>query len=68
MANLDFWQWLWVVVLGLLVVVGWLWAVDLGWPCWWIDLWCFYCSEIDYFIVVDILFYCDFILFYCVES
>ena len=48
-----------MVVLGLLIVVGWLWAVDLGWPCWWIDLWCFYCSEIDYFIVVDILFYCD---------
>ena len=77
MANLDFWQWLWVVVLGLLVVVGWLWAVAggcfwlamvvvgwlwaivLGWLCWWIGLWCFYCSEIDYFIVVDILFYCD---------
>ena len=31
MANLDFWQWLWVVVLGLLVVVGWLWAVVFGW-------------------------------------
>ena len=41
------------------VVVGWLWAVVLGWPCWWIGLWCFYCNEIDYFIVVDILFYCD---------
>ena len=68
LANLDFWQWLWVVVLCLLVVVGWLWAVVLGRPCWWISLWCFYCSEIDYFIVVDILFYCDFILFYCVES
>ena len=24
LANLDFWQWLWVVVLGLLVVGGWL--------------------------------------------
>ena len=24
LANLDFWQWLWEVVLGLLVVVGWL--------------------------------------------
>ena len=48
-----------MVVLGLLVVVGWLWAVVLGWPCWWIGLWCFYYSEIDYFIVVDILFYCD---------
>ena len=48
-----------MVVLGLLVVVGWLRAVVLGWPCWWIGLWCFYCSEIDYFIVIDILFYCD---------
>ena len=36
----------------------WLWTVVLGWPWWWIGLWCFYCSEIDYFIVVDILFYC----------
>ena len=59
LANLDFWQWLWVVVLGLLVVVGWLWAVVLGWPWWWINLWCFYCSEMDYFLVVDILFYYD---------
>ena len=59
LANLDFWQWLWVVALGLLVVVGWLWAVALGWSWWWIGLWCFYCSEMDYFIVVDILFYCD---------
>ena len=41
------------------VVVGWLCAVVLSWPCWWIGLWCFYCSKIDYFIVVDILFYCD---------
>ena len=41
---------------------GWLfmaWVVVLGWPWWWIGLWCFYCSEKDYFIVVDILFYCD---------
>ena len=37
---------------------GRLWTVVLGWPWWWIDLWCFYCSEMDYFIVVDILFYC----------
>ena len=59
LANLDFWQWLWVVVLGLLVVVGWLWAVVLGWPWWWINLLCFYCSEMDYFLVVDILFYYD---------
>ena len=58
LANLDFWQWLWVVVHGLLVVVGWLWVVVLGWPWWWIGVWCFYCSENDYFIVVDILFYC----------
>ena len=27
LANLDFWQWLWAVVLGLLVVLGWLWVV-----------------------------------------
>ena len=27
LADLDFWQWLRVVVLGLLVVVGWLWVV-----------------------------------------
>ena len=36
----------------------WLWAIVLGWPWWWIGLWCFYCSEMDYFIVVNILFYC----------
>ena len=59
LANLDFWQWLWVVVLGLLVVVGWLWAVVLGWQWLWIGLWCFFCSEMYYFIVVDILFYYD---------
>ena len=35
------------------------WVVVGGWPWWWIGLWCFYFSEIDYFIVVDILFYCD---------
>ena len=35
LVNLDFWQWLWVVVLGLLVVVGWLWAVVLGWQWLW---------------------------------
>ena len=28
----------------------------------------FLCSGIYYFIVVVILFYCEFILFYCVES
>ena len=53
----------WVVMGGCfwlaVVVVRWLWAVVLGWPCWWIGLWCFYYSEIDYFIIVDILFYCD---------
>ena len=27
LTDLDFWQWLWVVVLGLLVVVRWLWVV-----------------------------------------
>ena len=61
LVNLDFWQWSWMVVLGLLVVVGWLRAVVLGWPWWWIGLWCFYYSEMDYFIMM-------FILFYCVES
>ena len=30
LANLDFWPWLWVVVLGLLVVVGWLFFVGSG--------------------------------------
>ena len=30
LANLDFWQWLWVVVHGLLVVVGWLSLVGRG--------------------------------------
>ena len=38
---------------------GRLWTVVLGWPWWWIGLWCFYCSEMDYFIIVDMLFYCD---------
>ena len=38
LANLDFWLWLWVVVLGQ--------------PWWWIGLWCFYCSEMDYFITL----------------
>ena len=63
LANLDFWQWLWVIVLGLLVVVGWLWVVVLGWQ--WlrtvplIDLWVFFYSGMYYCIVVDILFYCD---------
>ena len=33
LANLDFWQWLWVVVHGLLVVVGWLFLVGNG-GCW----------------------------------
>ena len=44
------------------VVVGscfWLAMVVLSWPCWWIGLWCFYYSEIDYFIVVNISFYCN---------
>ena len=33
-----------------------------------INLWCFfffYCSVIYYFIVVDILFYCDYIILLC---
>ena len=52
-----------MVVVGLLVVVGWLWVVVLGWQWLWIalliGLWCFFGSEIYYFIVVDILFDCD---------
>ena len=41
----------WVVVLGW----QWLWIVPL------IGLWCFFffCSRMYYFIIVDILFYCD---------
>ena len=31
---------------------GWLWMVVLSWPWWMIGLWCFYCSEINYFIVL----------------
>ena len=31
---------------------GSLWTVILGWPWWMIGLWCFYCSEMDYFIIV----------------
>ena len=46
LANFDFWQSLWVVVLGLLVFVGWLWVVVLGWQWLWIvpliGLWCFF--------------------------
>ena len=48
------------------------WVVVLGWQWLWIapliGLWCFFGSEMYYFIVVDILFYVMFILFYCVES
>ena len=43
--------------LGLLVVVGWLWVVGSG--CGLCCLWCFFGSRMYYFIVVDILFYCD---------
>ena len=28
----------------------------------------FYYSEMDYFIVIDILFYCDVYIIYCIES
>ena len=42
LANLDFWQWLWVVVLGLLVVVGWLFLVGSGCGLCNINLWCFF--------------------------
>ena len=61
LANLDFWQWLWVVVLGLLVVVGWLFLVGSGCGLCNIGLWYFFFfgSEMYYFIIVDILFYCD---------
>ena len=48
LANLDFWQWLWVVVHGLLVVVGWLSLVGRGGG-----------SVCGVFIVVNILLYCD---------
>ena len=30
LTDLDFWQWLWVVELDLLVVVGWLFLVGSG--------------------------------------
>ena len=46
--------------LGLLVVVGWLWWLFLvGSGCGLCRLWCFFGSRIYYFIVVDILFYCN---------
>ena len=50
-----------MIVLGLLVVVGWLWAVVLDWQWWWIGLWVFFFfgSGTYYFIVVNILLYCD---------
>ena len=55
-----------MVVLGLLVVVGWLWAVVFGWQWLLLDG----CGQLflvgrvsgsicGIFIVVDILFYCD---------
>ena len=44
MANLDFWQWLWVVVLGLLVVGEWLWVVVFGWQ------WLFYVGRVGGFV------------------
>ena len=57
LANLDFWQWLWVVVFGLLAVFGWLFLVGNG--CELCGLWCFLGSGMYYFIIVDILFYYD---------
>ena len=52
-----------MVVVGLLVVVGWLWVVVLGWQWLWIvpliGLWCCFGNEMYYFIIVNILFYCD---------
>ena len=67
LANLDFWQWLWVVVLGLLVIVGWLFLIGSGCGLCNIDLWYFFFgSEMYYFIIVDILFYCDIhIILFC---
>ena len=52
-----------MVVVGLLVVVGWLWVVVLGWQWLWIvpliGLWCFFGNRMYYFIIVSILFYYD---------
>ena len=47
-----------MVVLGLLVVVGWLFLVGSGCEsvC---GVFLFFCSGMYYFIVIDILFYCD---------
>ena len=57
-----------VVVLVLGVVVAIVVAVANGRSgCGWYYEY-FLCSGIYYFIVVVILFYCEFILFYCVES
>ena len=45
LTNLDFWQWLWVVVLGLLTIVGWLFWLAVVVDCA-IDrfVWCFFGS------------------------
>ena len=54
-AKIEWWLWPMVVVVGVVVVVA---VVDgrggCGWCCE-----CFLGSEIYYFIVEDILFYCD---------
>ena len=42
LANLDFWQWLWVVVLDLLVIVGWLFLIGSGCGLCNIGLWYFF--------------------------
>ena len=55
LANLDF---LAMVVGGCSWLASCCWVVMGGWLWWWIGLWCFYYSEMDYFIIVDILFYC----------
>ena len=59
-----------MVVLCLLVVVGWLRVVVHGWQWLWIvpliDGVFFWGSRMYYFIVVNILFYCDiYIILFC---
>ena len=50
-AKIEWWLWPMVVVVGVVVVDG---RGGCGWCCE-----CFLGSEIYYFIVEDILFYCD---------
>ena len=55
---MDGCSWLAVVVLGW----QWLWIVPL------ISLWCFFGSEMFYFIVVDMLFYCDVYIIFVLKA